>query len=529
MTAHFPRTPQADVIAAAAARLTGSPAQIAARLRALIDEGPPKASPRESADARREREAEAAAHERAVAAHRHRLATEFIEARGWHVAPSPFAVKELARRAGGGNWHRPAREWPQTMFLPTFYRDASRRAAAMIAHPLAEVVERDRLEIEMWAAERDLVASFPDAPSWFDPGRAVLVVFEPAEAVEAAPARVEPSSTPLATAPPTAPDLDALRPDEPVEVEEEDALPDAVETVASTRDTAPVMRPIAPLDLEGISPRDLVDEDDPVFDIVDPRELLVDESYQRGLSPKSIALIRRIVANWSWSKFKVPNCVRVGDQLHVVDGQHSCIAAASHPGIQAIPVLISTMPEVADRAGAFLSHATNRLQATAVQIHRAALTAGDEEAVALDAVCRAAGVELLPFPPSGTYPYEPRQTVAVVGIRRLIAKRGAERATEILSALAAADLAPISGDHIRLGEMLLCDEPYAEAFDAERLTAALRGLTARTQAEARELAIAQRLSAWRALAAVIYRNATRAKPRGRGAGEPAPVRRRAGS
>ena len=167
------------------------------------------------------------------------------------------------------------------------------------------------------------------------------------------------------------------------------------------------------------------------------------------------------------------------------------------------------MPEVADRAAAFVSHATNRLQATAVQIHRAALTAGDQEAVALDAVCRAAGVELLPFPPSGSVPYQPRQTVAVVGLRRLIEKRGAERATGILGCLAAAEVAPISGDLIRLAETLLCDEAYAGGFDAETLAVALRSLTAKTHADARELAIAQRLPAWRALAAVLYRNRTK--------------------
>ena len=513
MTANIPRNTIADEIAAAAARLSGTPDQLAARLRRLVDEGAPKAAPRESADARREREADTAAHERAVAALRHRLASDFAAARGWRVTTAPLAVKELARRGPpGGNWHRPPREWLGTMFHPTFYRDAARRAVAMVAHPLAEQVERDRTEIEAWAAEHDLAVTFPSVVSWQDPGRNVVAVFEPAEPVEVAapePVPVEPQLiTPAA--PPTAPDHHAMSARDHDDDAGQHTVSDPVTKAdVATSPPAPVMRPIASLDLDGLAPRDLTSEDDPHFDIVDPRELMVDEQYQRGFSPKSVALVRRIVENWSWSKFKVPNCVRVDGQLHVVDGQHSAIAAACHPGIQAIPVLVSAMPEVADRAAAFVSHATNRLQATAVQIHRAALTAGDEAAVALDAVCRAAGVELLPFPPSGSVPYQPRQTVAVVGIRRLIAKRGAERATEILRALAAANLAPISGDHVRLGEALLCDDAYAGGFTPEALTAALRGLTANIHTEARELAIAQRLAPWRALAAVLYRNHTR--------------------
>lgn len=539
MTARTPRSQSIDEIAAAAARLIGTPEQIARRLRTLLDEGAPTAAPRESADARREREAETAAYDRTVAAHRHRLAADFAEARGWRPTTAPMAVKELARRGyPGGTWHRPSREWLGTMFHLAFYRDAGRRAAAMVAHPLAAQVERDQEEIVAWAAERDLTVTFSEEPSWQDPGQAVVVIFEPREPAEdAAPApHAEPQrGTP--TAPPTAPDLGTLQPlellappDVTTDAPGQGEASDSVEEDDMALPAEPHgMRPVAPLDIKGMVPRDLADEEDPHFDIVDPRELLVDEQYQRGLSPRSLALIRRIVENWSWSRFKVPTCVRVDGQLHVVDGQHTAIAAASHPGIQAIPVLVSTMPEVADRAGAFLSHATNRLQATPVQMHRAALTAGAEEAIALESVCRAAGVELLPFPPSGGADYAPGQTVAVVGIRRLIVKRGTERATEILSALSDADLAPISGDHLRLAETLLCDDQYAGGLDAERLTVALRSLTARTHAEARELAIAQRLPAWRALAAVIYRNATKTKPKARQGVDPASTRRRAGA
>ena len=494
MTIHNPRDLQAAEIAAAAARLTGTPEQLAARLRTLLDDGPPQASPRETSDQRADRLEDAKRHDLEVAAIRQRLASDFAEAHGLQPTTAPMSRKELARRAPpGGKWHRTAKEFPGAFRHPTFYRGADRRAAAMAIHALPE--ETDLGAIEAWAAGYDLVASCPDFPSWERPGAAFLAVLEP---ISVASAEAQGSAEQPA---PVSVEADTLP--APVELDTPEIV-DA-EPAPSTAPDLPSMRPVAPIDLAGIAPRDLASEEDPDFDVVDPSELLIDEQYQRGLSPKSLTLIRSIVENWSWARFKVPTCVRVDGRLHVIDGQHSVIAAATHPGIQAVPVLIAKVPAVADRAAAFVSHARSRLAATALQVQRAALVAGDDEAVTLDAVCRRAGVDLLPFAPSDSR-YLPRQTVAVVGLRRLIAKQGAERAGEILGALAAADLAPISGDHVRLGELLLCDPAYADSFDAERLTAAMRGLTAKLQAEARELAIAQRLSAWRALAAVLARN-----------------------
>ena len=484
MTLNIPRNNITVEIAAAAARLTGTPEQVAARLRRLLDEGAPKAGPRESADARREREAETAAQQRAVAAHQHRLAADFAEARGWRVTTAPLAVKEVARRGPpGGNWHRPPREWLGTMFHPTFYRDSARRAAAMVAHPLAEVVEQGRIEIEMWAAERELTVSFPDVASWQDPGRNVLAVFEPtapAEVADLAPAHVEPRLD-TSQAPSTAPDLAS-------------------------------MRPIRPVDLDGVEPADLAAQVAPVWELVAPTELLVDESYQRDLSPKSLALIRRIASGWDWRKFKAPICARVDGRLHVLDGQHTAAGAASHGGVPLIPVLVVIAPEAVDRARAFISHATDRLPTTITQVHHAAVLAGDEDALTIDRVCHAAGVDLVAFPPPRSA-YRPGQTVALNAIRRVVDKRGAMRARQVLEVLAKADLAPISADHIRAAEALLCDPDLSGEVDAERITAGMRALAAKGYVEAKTLAATKNLVLWRAMVAVILK-ARRSRPKG---------------
>ena len=528
MSLHRPSDPPSAEVADAAACLTGSPDQLAAQLRALLDEGAPKPTARESADARREREAETAAHERTVAALRHRLASDFAGARGWVATVAPLAVRELARRSGGGNWQRQPREWLGTLFSLTFYRDARRRAAAAVAHPLAEVAERDRIEIELWAAERDLTVTFFPGASWIDPGRNTLAVFEPAEPAEqAAPAAApQPSASEgvekrdigcarsEATKPEISADLSTERPLAACATRQ-GATSDPVakiDTAPPTAPAAPVMRPVAPIDLDGATPADLDGQDAPSWDLVPPTELLVDEAYQRDLTPKSLALVRRIARSWSWAKFKAPVVVRVDGALHVIDGQHTAIGAATHGGIPLIPVLVVAAPDLADRAEAFISHATERLPTTIVQVHRAAVLAGDEDAVTIDRVCHAAGIDLVAFPPARSA-YRPRQTIALNAIRRVVDKRGAMRARQILEALAHADLAPISADHIRAAEALLCDPDLSGEVDAERVTAGMRALAAKGYTEAKTLAATKNLVLWRAMVAVILK-AKKVRPKG---------------
>ena len=279
------------------------------------------------------------------------------------------------------------------------------------------------------------------------------------------------------------------------------------------------MRNVAPIALDGVTPRDLSGEVGPDFDIVDPHELLVDDSYQRNPSARTIALVRRIVASWSWAKFKPPVVVRVDGRLHVLDGQHTAMAAASHPGISAIPVLVVAASEVSDRAAAFVSHAVDRVQAKPLQVHRAAVVAGDPAALAVEAVCREAGATLLSYAPAPG-DFRARETVALATIKGLLARRGAQRARGVLAALAEADLAPIAGDHILAADALLCDEAYAGDFDAARVTAAFRNMTPAVLAEARELAAAKMLPAWRALTATLCR---RAPKRARAKAPPAPA------
>ena len=59
------------------------------------------------------------------------------------------------------------------------------------------------------------------------------------------------------------------------------------------------MRNVAPIALDGVTPRDLSGEPGPSVEHVDPRGLMVDDTYQRNPSARTLALVRRMVSDWS--------------------------------------------------------------------------------------------------------------------------------------------------------------------------------------------------------------------------------------
>src|SRR5690348_4235835 len=112
---------------------------------------------------------------------------------------------------------------------------------------------------------------------------------------------------------------------------------------------------IKPLNLLNLEPS-MAATSDPNFEWVEPKTLLVEDKYQRQLSKESITLIRRIISGWDWAKFKPPIVAPTNDGLEVIDGQHTAIAAASHPGIERIPVMVIDAAAMEDRARAFVAH-----------------------------------------------------------------------------------------------------------------------------------------------------------------------------
>ncbi|MDB5652944.1 MAG: hypothetical protein JWQ94_557 [Tardiphaga sp.] len=269
-------------------------------------------------------------------------------------------------------------------------------------------------------------------------------------------------------------------------------------------------RPIAPISIEGLTPggtpRAL-----PIFEWVDPGTLLVDAGYQRDLSRRSLALIRRIVAGWDWARFKAPIGVLTDAGIELIDGQCTSIAAATHPAVEKIPVMIVEAAERSDRATAFIGHNRDRVAVTPTQIHVAALVGGDGAALAIDRVCAASGAAILSVPSKTTY--KPGETLAVTAIAALVRGRGEGGATAVLSCLVAAGCAPMTQLHIKAADLLLHTDEYSREIDPERLSLVITSMGPKVDQEAKVFVAAHPSTPlWKAMAICWFkaRRATKA-------------------
>jgi hypothetical protein len=272
-----------------------------------------------------------------------------------------------------------------------------------------------------------------------------------------------------------------------------------------------ILRKIAPMKIPGIEPGG-ADMPEPKFERADPTTLLVDEVYQRNLSERSVALIRKMVQRWDWRSFQPPLVVRTKLGLHVVDGQHTAIAAVTHPKIKTIPILLIEAPEVADRARAFIGRNRDRIAVTTNQLHYAAVAAGDDTATTVHQVCERAGIRILKNPP-GMGAFKVGETLAVSSITALVNRRGALRARQILEVCGQAKLAPVSAAIIKAVESLMTDREYAEQVVAADLTTIIREGAADAEGEARVFAAAHSVPLWKALAAILFKRCRRGRRR----------------
>jgi hypothetical protein len=206
------------------------------------------------------------------------------------------------------------------------------------------------------------------------------------------------------------------------------------------------LRHIRPLADNRLKPRPFDELGDlPAIVWVDPTELSVESEYQRDLSERSTRMIRHIVKEWSWDRFKPPVCSRLADgELVVVDGQHTAIAAATHPGIDKIPVLIVASSAQASRARAFVGHNKDRVAITRMQLHRAAIASGDEIAIEVNLACELAGVTLLAGVNRPRGEWKNGETIAIGALSSVVAEKGRAGGARILKTLVDAEQRPIT-------------------------------------------------------------------------------------
>lgn len=228
------------------------------------------------------------------------------------------------------------------------------------------------------------------------------------------------------------------------------------------------LRPIKPLTLPDIKPAVLTG-DKPSLQWVAPTALLVDGTYQRDLSERSLRLIKRMIGEFSWSRMKPPIVVKAGPaSLHIIDGQHTAIAAATI-GLPEIPVFIVHADNLDERARAFVGHNTDRVTVSSIDIYRALLASGDPDAQDVDNVCRRAGVRIRIISPSSAI--AEGDTAAVGVVRALVKRRGVMRARKALQCLVKARRKPIGASEILAVDRILNDQ--RPDIDLDALIAAI--------------------------------------------------------
>lgn len=227
------------------------------------------------------------------------------------------------------------------------------------------------------------------------------------------------------------------------------------------------LRRITPIPHPGITTPNLGPK--PEVKWVAPTDLYVDDTYQRGLSRRSGDLIAKMIRTFAWNRMKLPTVVRAEGGLHVIDGQHTAIVAATLK-VPEIPVFIVLAEKLDERARAFVGLNTDRISVAPLDIFNALVASGDPAATEVKNVCIKAKVRLK-FNNQSTVVAE-GDTMAIGTIRQLVSRRGNMVARQILEMLVKAKCMPISAAQIKAAEHIVCVE--RRGVDLEKLARIIR-------------------------------------------------------
>ncbi len=164
----------------------------------------------------------------------------------------------------------------------------------------------------------------------------------------------------------------------------------------------------------------------------------MDPSYQRSIeNGGSQALIRAIARDWDWALCQ-PLVVaqRPGDGLFVVDGQHRLAAARLRRDIYDLPCVIIGQSGPAEEAAAFVALNRKRKSLGALDLFKAALAGGDEEACAVMVLVERAGLTLAPH--TNQRSWKPGAIANIGGIQRFYRAHGGRVTGRALCILARA-------------------------------------------------------------------------------------------
>lgn len=187
------------------------------------------------------------------------------------------------------------------------------------------------------------------------------------------------------------------------------------------------------IDVQNCEPVTPADQPAPMLDWIPISKIVMDDDYQRELKPNNWAAIRRIAANFHWSRFSPVLLAPIeGGQYSCIDGQHRAHAAAIC-GFDRVPAMITTVSK-AEQARAFVHVNGSQIRVSGHQVYRAALAAREPWAVACCEAVEAAGCKLM-FYNMSTKEKKPGQVFCIGLIRKLVEADKAAAVTAGLQAI----------------------------------------------------------------------------------------------
>ncbi len=155
------------------------------------------------------------------------------------------------------------------------------------------------------------------------------------------------------------------------------------------------------------------------FEMVPVDKLYIDRNYQRTISNKSAAIIRKIVKGFSWTRFGALSVAKRDNSYLIIDGQHRAIAAMTL-GVTLVPCMVSSEDQKG-QALEFVGINNDRTRVGSVDKFRARCASGDKQALELAQMLTDLGITTDVIP--GT-PLKPKQTRAIAALERLMKHPG---------------------------------------------------------------------------------------------------------
>ncbi len=171
----------------------------------------------------------------------------------------------------------------------------------------------------------------------------------------------------------------------------------------------------------GVMQRDLVE---PELKWLKVTQLYIPNEYQRSVkSAGSLKNINHIASNFNWADFGVLIVCELEKanppQYAVIDGQHRFRAAEQRQDIKELPCAVLSGREAKEQAQTFIAINSKRIKLHSLHEHRAALVAGNPDAVSVEQILKKAKVTLASFP-MNTKELPPRCTQAIGTLYKML-------------------------------------------------------------------------------------------------------------